>query len=55
MLYSPEVHICVIPLFNVVSLRYDLNAMIPFQLLRAKVSAFFVGIVSYVIKELFTV
>lgn len=38
MLYSPEVHICVKPLFNVVSVRYDLNAMIPFQL-GAKVSA----------------
>lgn len=56
MLYSPEVHICVKPLFNVVSVRYDLNAMIPFQLLVAKVSAFLVGnkfvcLVPYIIKE----
>jgi hypothetical protein len=55
MLYSPEVHICVKPLFNFVNLRCDLNAMIPLQLLGAKLSAFFVGIVSYVIKELFVV
>jgi len=46
---------CVKPLFNFVNLRYVLNAVIPFQLLGAKVSAFFVGIVSYVIKDLFMV
>jgi len=60
MLYSPEVHICVKPLFNVVSLRYNLYAMIPFHLFSAKVSAFFVGskficLVSFMIKELFMV
>jgi len=60
MLYSPEVHICVKPPFNVVSLRYYLIAIIPFQLFGAKVSVFFVGnkficLVSYMIKELFMV
>ena len=56
MLWSPEVDVCVEPLFNVVGLRHDLNAVIPFRL-GAKVSALFVGnkfmcLVSYMIKEL---
>jgi hypothetical protein len=45
---------------NVVILPYDLNAVIPYKLHGAKVSAFFVGnkfmcSVSYMVKELFMV